>query len=224
MKLLFRYILFIFSICLFFYGCKNKQEIQKKLEKAGSFYLEKDIDSALKLYNETLQMDGSNLQALMMSGKILFFKKDYERSLALFEKALKLDNKNLIVSYWVAKAESQIPGKKEFALNRLNAIIEISPSSIETQYVKATVLESEGKVQEAFRSYNQIIQEQNKITLVYLRLARVYKKAGMQDMSKKHLERAKILGVDSPEILDVIKKTESNNDFDDQEIGAIEKK
>ncbi len=194
-------------------ACKiNREELQKKYASAAKYYAQKEIDKSQKIYEEILKEERSS-HALMMLGKLHYFKGRYIPSEKYFSEVLDSDKCNLGAMYWLGKIEIQTREKRGDALKKLETVLEKNVSVAEAAYLKGTIFESEGKTQQALQAYNQVIHEEEKIALAYMRIARIYERGNSKLMSEKYYSRAEILAESNPELLKVLKKGKrSKND------------
>nr|WP_167883952.1 hypothetical protein [Leptospira stimsonii] len=165
---------------------------------ASAAYIRKDLNEALSLYNQILEIEPDSVSTLIMLGKIYYFKKDFDQSLEKFVEATKEDQCNTSAQYWRSKVESVRAENRKEAKERLNSILESIPSKWEVEYTLGTILESEGKIEEALFLYNHAAAESTKLALVYLRLGKIFKKAKRDKMAEQYFNRAKLLSEESP--------------------------
>ncbi|MGJ4754342.1 tetratricopeptide repeat protein [Leptospira kmetyi] len=195
------YKLFLLSlIALQAHSCGKTNEKLSALQKeASAAYLRKDLNEALSLYNQILEIDSNSIATLIMLGKIHYFKKDFQNAAEMFEKAVDKDDQNVVARYWLSKIESMREDRRKESKESLGEIINNIPNRWEVQYTLGTILESEGKIEDALTLYNQATAESSKLALIYLRLGKIFKKANREQMAEQYFSKAKMLSEESPE-------------------------
>ncbi|RHX85452.1 tetratricopeptide repeat protein [Leptospira stimsonii] len=180
-------------------SCGNSKEKLEALNKdASAAYVRKDLNEALSLYNQILEIEPDSVSTMIMLGKIHYFKKNFDLSLEKFTEASEEDRCNATAQYWKSKVESLSVENRKEAKERLSSILGNIPSRWEVEYTLGTILESEGKIEDALSLYNHATAESSKLALVYLRLGKIFKKAKRDKMAEQYFNRAKLLSEESP--------------------------
>ncbi|MBM9576366.1 tetratricopeptide repeat protein [Leptospira sp. 201903070] len=193
----YRLLILIVLTCL---SCgKSKERLESLNKDASAAYIRKDLNEALSLYSQILEIEPNSVSTLIMLGKIHYFKKDFDQALEKFNDASKEDRCNATAQYWRSKIESLKIEYRQDAKERLYSVIKDIPSRWEVEYTLGTILESEGKIEDALSLYNQASAESSKLALVYLRLGKIFKKAKRDKMAEQYFNRAKILSEESSE-------------------------
>ncbi len=193
---------FLLSIILIFLpSCgKNSEKIKLLEAEASQAFARKDLNRAEQLFNQIVEIENS-VSTLVMLGKIHYYKKDFSKAEEYFQKASKEDNCNSIASYWLSKVNSLDVDSRDEAKKKLVEIATRIPNRWEVEYTLGTILESEGNVSDALSLYNQAASESAKLSLVYLKLGTVYKKAKQEKMASRYFEKARLLSEDNPDSL-----------------------
>ncbi|XDD50774.1 tetratricopeptide repeat protein [Leptospira sp. WS92.C1] len=190
-------LLIIFSLTI--HACGQAAEKLESLHKdAAAAYIRKDLNGALSLYNQILEIEPNSIPTLIMIGKIHYYKKEFDLALKTFSEAESKDSCNAIPQFWLAKIESTKTENRHEAKERLVSIIANSPSRWEAQYALGTILEAEGKIEDALSLYNEAAAESSKLALVYLKLGKIFKKANRDKMAQQYFDRARLLSDESP--------------------------
>ncbi|WP_016760056.1 tetratricopeptide repeat protein, partial [Leptospira weilii] len=69
-------------------------------------YVKRDLNGALSLYSQALEMDSDSIRTMIMLGKIHYYKKDFEKAEEIFQDAVNKDQCNANAAYWLSKIES----------------------------------------------------------------------------------------------------------------------
>ncbi|WP_078128148.1 tetratricopeptide repeat protein [Leptospira alexanderi] len=187
------------------YSCKKDSEKFKSLQRdADIAYVKQDLNGALSLYSQALEMDSDSIRTMIMLGKIHYYKKDFEKAEEIFQDAISKDKCNTNAAYWLSKIESLRNDNRTEAIERLESIINHIPNRWEVEYTLGTVLESEGKIQEALSLYDQAKAESVKLSLLYLRLGKIYHKAQRKEMASRYFEKARLISEEDPSSIKMI--------------------
>ncbi|AXR60322.1 tetratricopeptide repeat protein [Leptospira mayottensis] len=187
------------------YSCKKDSEKFKSLQRdADTAYVKQDLNGALSLYSQALEMDSDSIRTIIMLGKIHYYKKNFEKAEEMFQDAVNRDKCNANAAYWLSKIESLHSDNRAEAKERLESIINHIPSRWEVEYTLGAILESEGKIQEALALYNQTKAESAKLSLLYLRLGKIYHKAQRKEMASRYFERARLISEEDPSLIKMI--------------------
>ncbi|ANH02025.1 Tetratricopeptide repeat protein [Leptospira borgpetersenii str. 4E] len=187
------------------YSCKKDSEKFDSLQRdADIAYVKQDFNGALSLYTQALEMNSDSIRTIIMLGKIHYYKKDFEKAEELFQDAVNKDKCDASAAYWLSKIESLRSDTRSEAKERLESIINHIPNRWEVEYTLGAVLESEGKIQEAISLYNQAKAESAKLSLLYLRLGKIYHKAQRKEMANRYFERARLISEEDPNSIKMI--------------------
>ncbi|WP_061249903.1 tetratricopeptide repeat protein [Leptospira alstonii] len=187
------------------YSCKKESEKLKSLQRdADLAYIKQDLNGALALFSQVLEIDSDSTRTMIMLGKIHYYKKDFEKAEEMFENAVNKDKCNSNAAYWLSKVQSLQSESRTEAKERLQLVINRIPNQWEVQYTLGTVLESEGKIEEAFSLYNQAKGESSKLALIYLRLGKIYQKAQSEEMADRYFQKARLISEENPDTAKMI--------------------
>ncbi len=111
------------------YSCKKNSEKLKSLQRdADIAYVKQDLNGALSLYSQALEMDSDSIRTMIMLGKIHYYKKDFEKAEEIFQDAVNKDQCNANAAYWLSKIESLRSDNRAEAKERLESIINHIPN------------------------------------------------------------------------------------------------
>lgn len=176
------------------YFCKKESEELKSLKRdANIAYTKQDLNGALALFSQVLEMDSDSTNTMIMLGKIYYYKKDFEKAEEMFKNAASSGKCNSNAEYWLSKMQSLHGEDRAEVKERLESVIDNIPNRWEVQYTLGTLMESEGKIQEALSLYDQAQVESTKLSLLYLRLGKIYQKAQRKEMADRYFEKAKFI-------------------------------
>ena len=97
----------------------------------GEFYYDtSDFNKALKLFNEVLEIDSTNVDALVYKGLILVEKEEYEKAIQIYKKALEIDSEDDIVWDNLGLAY-EYNGQLPKAIDAYEKAIKLAPEDLE---------------------------------------------------------------------------------------------
>ena len=167
-----------------------------------------NFEGASRAYTLAISKDGKFLPARIMLGKLLYYQHKLPEAGRQFESVLSREPHNIDGLLWMAKVDSRGPDRPswERAVQRLDTLLERDSSHVEAWYLKGTVLEQQGKIPESIAAYRSATKNGEYLALAHLRLAIVYRKAGLTDQAELQLRQATVVSQDNPALLTQVRK------------------
>ncbi|BDA77827.1 hypothetical protein LPTSP3_g07570 [Leptospira kobayashii] len=167
--------------------CKTRKEEASKLrEEAALKFTERKLNKAKELYSQSLDLDPDHEASLFMLGKIDFYNRDFPSAEKNFEAVVDEDECHSAGSYWLYKIKGLKAEERKTAIEKLSGLAKKLPNRWEVVYTLGTMLEEEGRIAEAIQLYQEAVNEETKLSLIYMRLGRIYEKADMKKMAERY--------------------------------------
>jgi len=200
----------------------EKKYVVDALQKAevlfeeGKYYHEQqsDVDRALRLYRESLDMVEDYQPALEVLGKVFFERQQWEETRPLLEKLLEksadMENKEVAkLNYQLAYIAEQMDDQSA-ALKYYTESYKLNSSNLDTLEGLARTLYIRGDWERAFRVYQTILvrfrdkKSVPELVELFCRLGEVNGKLGKNDVAVRMYEKALELDSDSSRALNAI--------------------
>lgn len=134
-------------------------------------------DEALRLYDETLEADPSNLRALIQSGKLLSWSQRFEEAIERYERALAVDPAEETARLERAKVLSW-SGRYDAALEAFEEILRDDPDDVNAQLGVARVKSWSGNQSAARAEYQKILDRDPENISAMVGVAQTYAWSG----------------------------------------------
>ncbi|WP_061215585.1 tetratricopeptide repeat protein [Leptospira santarosai] len=187
------------------YSCKKDSEKFESLQRdADTAYLKEDFNGAFSLYSQALEVDSDSIKTMITLGKIHYNKRNFEKAEEMFQDAIDKDKCNSNAVLWLSRIEIAHKNDRTKAKERLQSIVNRIPNRWEVEYTLGAILESEGNIEGAISLYNQAKVDSAKLSLLYLRLGKIYRKAQRKETADLYFERARLVSEEDPNLLQMI--------------------
>jgi tetratricopeptide (TPR) repeat protein len=182
-------------------GGEPDESARKQFIEGNRLYLERQMEPALKTFEEVLAQYPRFVPARVMVGKIHFFGGRIDRAQAAFEQAVSDEGDNLDARYWLARVQSLDPGSYDQALDNIHRILAKDSTHIDAIYIQGRILQKSGKTSEALAAYQTAVQKGQKIALIHVELGRIYRELQLNAEAERHFETAQALSGQDPGLL-----------------------
>ncbi len=187
------------------YSCKKDSEKFESLQRdADIAYLKEDFNGAFSLYSQALEVDSDSIKTMITLGKIHYNKRNFEKAEEMFQDAIDKDKCNSNAALWLSRIEIAHKNDRTKAKERLQSVVNRIPNRWEVEYTLGAILESEGNIEGAISLYNQAKVDSAKLSLLYLRLGKIYRKAQRKETADLYFERARLVSEEDPNLLQMI--------------------
>ncbi|MDI7219204.1 hypothetical protein QMN07_17050 [Leptospira santarosai] len=187
------------------YSCKKDSEKFESLQRdADIAYLKEDFNGAFSLYSQALEVDSDSIKTMITLGKIHYNKRNFEKAEEMFQDAIDKDKCNSNAALWLSRIEIAHKNDRTKAKERLQSVVNRIPNRWEVEYTLGAILESEGNIEGAISLYNQAKVDSAKLSLLYLRLGKIYRKAQRKETADLYFERARLVSEEDPNLLRMI--------------------
>ncbi len=167
----------------------NYKEI---FNKATKFHKEKKFESAEKLYNELLEHDSKNIDAILSIGSLYAEIKDFNKAQKYFEKGVKL-RPDISFGYFNLGVLQQNLGKYHSAINNYKKSINIDDKNYYAYNNIAICYEKLEVYKESIYYFEKTINSNPKFLEAYINISIIYKKINDLSLAKSWLEKAIVL-------------------------------
>ena len=167
---------------------------------ANRLYLERQMEPALKGFEEVLAKYPGFVPARVMEGKVHYFGGRIDRARESFARAVDDEGDNLDALYWLARVQSLNPETHEAALSTIRRILAKDSTHIDAIYIQGRILRKTGKTSEALAAYQTAIQKGKKIALIHVEIGRIYKELELTAEAERHFQAAQVLSGQDPEL------------------------
>ena len=199
--------LFALIACAFLaQGCgESDVVVQSRLAQAHKLYSQRKTDQALRAYKEILADNPEQSGARVMMGKLIYYQRKFKAAEKEFAQAYESDPTNLNALFWLAKAQSLIPGKEGEALKNITRVLDKDDGRIEAWHLKGLLQEARKDLKGALASYRYAVSQGRKLALVHIQLGILYRKARLPEAAEREFRTAETLGAGDANLLKQIK-------------------
>lgn len=177
----------------------NENQYVEEINKIETYFANRQIAEIVPLLNKVLEADPQNRIALLYTCKVSFYLKKYTD--AITDCSILLEYHPEYIEAKIIKSRALISsGKKENvdeAIKILDSILQYDTLNSQAWYWKGRALERSGNHGDAIASYNTAIHQTQTLANAYSRLANLYKKAGLNDVSRKYQLMSKAIDYNS---------------------------
>ena len=188
--------LFIAFMLITVLNCKQNN-VENLYSEAQNFYENMNFESAEKKCNEILISNKSYFRAMLLKSKIMFNTGRKSESIKLLKKIVEKDPSFVDARLFFIKALIETDNTIE-AEKQLNKALERNGND----YRIFTLYSRLGEKKQDLRSYIFFQKKAETCikdaSLIYLDLASIYKKFGMEDISNDYLEKARVFFGEKP--------------------------
>ncbi len=161
---------------------------------AARYYQEGNIEKAISVYHQALEVAPFHPNSLRDLGVIYFNQKEYQKAKEYLIKSLKVNPRHPDANFYLAKVYDA-EGKLADAFVYYEKAKEIQPGNLEIQFNIGTVLQKLGRYQEAISLYEQMLAIAPDNQLIYHNLSVAYFNLNVYNKAKIYLDKAKSLGL-----------------------------
>ena len=173
----------------------------KRYGEALKQYQQQHVGAALTLLQQISKENPKHVGALVMMGKILYYQNDPAGASASLERALQVDADNLTARLYMARVQSLNEKELESALAHVDYVLGRSAEDAAAWYVKGLIQEKRKRPKDAIDAYHYAALEGARLSLVHLRLAQLYREAGLPARMEQELARANCMSGNDPAVL-----------------------
>lgn len=174
---------FLFLNC----GEQDKNPVLKDAEQA---FVLGDLKKADLKISELLKEEPNHQNALFLRTKVLFYTGRIQEAKKILDT---LDNDVLSKTEAIllfSRINLALNQKSAESIVKLTSVIEDQPLNLDALLIRGKLYELSGKIPEAIRDYQKIIQQTEKIRMAHLSIANVYSNANAKDKANFHIEHA----------------------------------
>lgn len=129
----------------------------QKMNEAGDLFHKKNYESAIKLYNESIELNPNNIFAYNNRGRSYRALNQYELAIQDFNKAIQL-NPNDALAYFNRGCAYDNLGKYEQAVQDYSKAVQLNPNSPGAYINRGNIYKNWGKYGSAIQDYDKAIQ------------------------------------------------------------------
>ncbi|MBA4421393.1 MAG: hypothetical protein C0391_09620 [Anaerolinea sp.] len=150
---------------------------------------QKNLDAALREYNQAIQLDPKYVYAYNNRGNVYKAKGDLDAALREYNQAIQLDPK-YVYAYNNRGNVYYDKGDLDAALREYNQAIQLDPKDVYAYFNRGIVYKAKGDLDAALREYNQAIQLDPKYVYAYNNRGVVYYDKGDLDAALREYNQA----------------------------------
>ena len=174
-------------------SCEPNHKNRILLQSAIDEYSSGNYENAEKYVIEYLEDDPSDIYALLLKGKILFFKKEFENASATFEKAASLKQENIDAQLWYLRSLI-FSGNYEKADAVTDNVLKENSEDWRFYFWKAQIKKITGELEDYFSCMNTAELLLQDSAMLYQEFADIWEELGLAERSsvyKKKVEAVK---------------------------------
>lgn len=186
----------LFSILsLSFIAYISCSETQKHplLNEAEQAFVFGDLKNAELKINKILTDESDNQKAIFLRAKILFYTgriSEARNAMTSLDEEILSKTEVMLLTSRINLALNQ---KQSETIDNLTAIIKNEPLNLDALLLRGKLYEITGKIPEAIRDFQTVIQQTEKIRIAHISIANVYTKAKLLEKANYHTLHAKVL-------------------------------
>jgi tetratricopeptide (TPR) repeat protein len=169
------------------------KEAEKHFIRARKFLDNRQLDKALKEFQETVKLSPKAAVAHYWVGMVFFFKRDFQKAIENFETVLKLEPRNYHAMAMIGKILSFNKNKVDEAAGYLRRALEINPEFAEAHSDMAHIYAMRGDLSRAISEFRVIFQSEPKYAKYHYELGRLFESMKALDRAKREFNRALVL-------------------------------
>jgi tetratricopeptide (TPR) repeat protein len=148
---------------------KEQLTAQEWAEKAYVFFEFRNLDEAIRCYNEVLKIEPTEFYSYGLRGNVYALKGDYEKAFADLGEAIRL-KPDFFEAFASRGLVSREMGDLENSIKDLTEAIRIMPDNPSAYYSRAKVLQMKGDLEGTIKDYQEALRfnPNNGITRLYL--------------------------------------------------------
>ncbi|TGL17384.1 hypothetical protein EHQ47_19510 [Leptospira bourretii] len=183
----------LLSLSFIVYFSCNEAPKNPLLNEAEQAFVFGDLKNAELKINKILNDESDNQKAIFLRAKILFYTgriSEARSNLAsLDEETLSKTEVTLLKS----RINLALNQKQTETIEDLTSIIKNEPLNLDALLLRGKLYEITGKIPEAIRDFQTVIQQTEKIRIAHISMANVYTKAKLIEKANYHTLHAKNL-------------------------------
>ncbi len=169
------------------------KEAKAHFKKAHEFLKSRQLEKALKEFQETVKLSPKTPVAHYWVGMAFFFKRDLKKATEKFKEVLKLDPKNYHAMAMIGKIYTLDKTKLDDAAKYLRMAMKINPEFAEAHSDMAHIYAMKGNLSQAISEFRLIFQGEPKYARYHYELGRLFESMKAQDRAKNEFKRALVL-------------------------------
>lgn len=177
---------------IFYSSCGEPQK-HPLLNEADQAFVFGDLKNAELKINKILKEEPDNQKAIFLQSKILFYTgriSEARKTLKSLDEEILLKTEAILLMSRINLALNQ---EHSESIKNLTSVIENQPLNLDALLIRGKLFETTGKIPEAIRDFQTIIQQTEKVRIAHLSIANVYTKAKLLEKAKLHIFYAKKL-------------------------------
>lgn len=162
----------------------NPTLIEAYEKRAMHYFLQWQLDKAIKDYNRVIALKPNDVNAYLMRG-LAYFKQDYGEGFSAELKNLKFHLSN--------RESPDFSDSLERAIDDFSHAIELNPQLASAYSYRAMAYRIKGMTEEAFRDATMVIQlktDPQSTARAYKTLSKIYRKLGRDELSEANLGKS----------------------------------
>ncbi len=161
-------------------------------------YDNKKYDTAIKEFEEALNLMPLDTKSLFFIGVSYYEKNDNKKAIEYLEKALKIEKNDPEINNLLAYVYSLEKINFELAHNLVDKALMIKPDSLPYLDTKGWIYYNQGDFQKSFEIFNKVEtlvnttnEDSQGFDEIYFHLSKIYEKMGNKKESQKYIEKIK---------------------------------
>jgi len=165
-----------------------KKEVKRLFKDALKIYKLGDLEEAIKLFDDALELDPNNYEVLNQKGVLLDKLDNTEEAIKIYDKAIEIEPEQTKAYYNKGLLLKDLK-KYDEALEIFDKVTEIDIMHLSSHFEKGLIHDELGHLEEAIKYYEAIVEVKPRANLVryYLNIA-LEKKAETTNVWKSRLQ------------------------------------
>jgi tetratricopeptide (TPR) repeat protein len=166
------------------------KEAKAHFKKAHEFLKSRQLDEALKEFQETVKLSPKTPVAHYWLGMAFFYKRDSKKAIEQFNKALELEPKNYHAMAMLGKIYTLDKNRLDDAVKYLRMALAINPEFADARADMAHVYVMRGKLSQAIAEFGIIFKGEPRYAMYHYELGRLFESMKALDRAKNEFKRA----------------------------------
>lgn len=176
----------------------SSAEVQQLLEVAQQQHSQGEISKAEAAYQQVLQSDPGNVDALYLLGGVSYQRKDFPAAMARFRDTIKVAPEHADAHFNLGNAFREI-GDCDAAVVHYRKAIDLEPQHISAHSNLGGLLRDAGQIKEAIRHYEKAIAIHPQFVAAHYNLANALQQLGQADQAIYHYQKVIALDPNAPQ-------------------------
>lgn len=184
---------------------KDRERAHGFYQLASRCHQQQDLETAERLYSETLLLDRNHRLAYLHRGRIRLLRGKAEKAIADFTQALGLQDDDPLTFGWRGDALA-LCGRFGDALADYDRSLKLFPDNTVVRYNRAVVLRQNGNLDQAWTELTQLIRQKPHSAPLYLNRGLICLARGQRETAIQEFQTAVAYQPDSQEALDRLRE------------------